>query len=113
MPHRLDTAVGRNAFDRRLGNFRVQIQPDAEGEFAATMVANLLAPGRLADHEPSSGLISTVEFSIPAPDALRLAVFILREARRLGLAIPAEVSSPLNTAQAPPKPQAQKKAGGP
>ena len=31
MGHRLDVASGKNEFDRRLGNFRVQIKLDDEG----------------------------------------------------------------------------------
>jgi hypothetical protein len=31
MGHRLDVASGKNQFDRRLGNFRVQIKLDDEG----------------------------------------------------------------------------------
>ena len=44
MAHRLDIVSGRNEFDRRLGNFRVQIQRDDEGEPVAMITANILAP---------------------------------------------------------------------
>jgi len=92
MAHRLDIASGRNEFDRQLGNFRVQIQRDDEGEPVATITANIL-PRHLSEHQRSSGIISTVDISTPAPDALRLAVFILREAKRAGLPLPSEVSA--------------------
>jgi hypothetical protein len=92
VPHRLDTASGRNEFDRQLGNFRVQIQRDDEGEPVATITANILAPRHLSEHQRSSGIMSTVDISTPAPDALRLAIFILREAKRAGLPLPSQVS---------------------
>jgi hypothetical protein len=88
MGHRLDIAPGKNEFDRRLGNFRVQIQRDDEGEH----VANILAPQHLSEHQRSSGIISTVGISAPAADALRLAVYILRAAQSAGLNLPAEFS---------------------
>jgi hypothetical protein len=37
MGHRLDIASGKNEFDRRLGNFRVQIKLDDEGEHVAAI----------------------------------------------------------------------------
>ena len=46
MGHRLDVASGKNEFDRRLGNFRVQIKLDDEGEHVATITASILAPRR-------------------------------------------------------------------
>jgi hypothetical protein len=92
MAHRLDIASGRNAFDRQLGNFRVEIQRDEEGEPVATITANILAPRHLSEHQRSSGILTTVDISTPAPDALRLAVFILREARHVGLPLPSEVT---------------------
>ena len=93
MAHRLDIASGRNEFDRRLGNFRVQIQRDDEGEPIATITANILAPRHLSEHQRTSGIISTVDISTPGPDALGLAVFILREAKRAGLPLPSEASA--------------------
>jgi hypothetical protein len=44
MGHRLDIASGKNEFDRRLGNFRVQIKLDDEGEHVAAITASILAP---------------------------------------------------------------------
>ena len=93
MAHRLDIASGRNEFDRRLGNFRVQIQRDDEGEPVAMITANILAPRHLSEHQRSSGIITTVDISTPAPDALRLAVFILRAAKSAGLSLPSEAAS--------------------
>ena len=92
MGHRLDIASGKNEFDRRLGNFRVQIQRDNEGEYVATITANILAPRHLSEHQRSDGILSTVDISTPAADALRLAVFILRAAESAGLQLPAEFS---------------------
>ena len=42
MGHRLDIASGKNEFDRRLGNFRVQIKLDDEGEHVAAITASIL-----------------------------------------------------------------------
>ena len=92
MGHRLDIASGKNEFDRRLGNFRVQIKRGDEGEHIATITASILAPWRLSEHERSSGIPSTVDISAPAPDALRLAVSILRAAQNAGLTLPADLS---------------------
>jgi hypothetical protein len=92
MGHRLDIASGKNEFDRRLGNFRVQIKLDDEGEHIATINANVLAPRSLSEYLRSRGMLSTVDFSAPAPDALRLAVSILRAAQNAGLALPAGLS---------------------
>ena len=55
MAHRLAVASGRNEFDRRLGNFRVQIQRDDEGEPVAMITANILAPRHLSEHQRSNG----------------------------------------------------------
>ena len=44
MGHRLDIASGKNEFNRRLGNFRVQIKLDDEGEHVAAVTASILAP---------------------------------------------------------------------
>src|SRR6516165_5388116 len=55
MAHRLDIASGRNEFERRLGNFRVQIQRDDEGEPVAMITANILAPRHLSEHQRSNG----------------------------------------------------------
>jgi hypothetical protein len=93
MAHRLDVASGRNEFDRRLGNFRVQIQRDDEGEPAAMITANILAPRHLSEHQRSNGVITTVHISTPAPDAVRLAVFILRAAKSAGLPLRSEAAS--------------------
>jgi hypothetical protein len=93
MAHRLDIASGRNELDRRLGNFRVQIQRDDEGEPVAMITANILAPRHLSEHQRSNDIITTVEISTPAPDALRLAVFILRAAKSAGLPLPTDVAS--------------------
>jgi hypothetical protein len=93
MAHRLDIISGRNEFDRRLGNLRVQIQRDDEGEPVAMISANILAPGHLSEHQRSNGIITTVDISTPAPDALRLAVFILRAAKSAGLLLPSEAAS--------------------
>jgi hypothetical protein len=90
--HRLDIASGKNEFDRRLGNFRVQIKRDEEGEHVASITASILAPGHLSEHQRSSGIPSTVDISTPAPDALRLAVSILRAAQDAGLTLPAGLS---------------------
>ena len=92
MGHRLDIGSGKNEFDRRLGNFRVQIKLDDEGEHVATITASILAPRRLSEHLRSSGIPSTVDISTPAPDALRLAVCILRAAQNAGLTLPADLS---------------------
>jgi hypothetical protein len=92
MGHRLDIASGKNEFDRRLGNFRVQIKRDDEGGHIATITASILAPWRLSEHERSGGIPSTVDISTPAPDALRLAVSILRAAQSAGLHLPADFS---------------------
>ena len=81
MGHRLDIASGKNEFDRRLRNFRVQIKLDHEGEHVAAITASILAPRHLSEHQRSSGIPSTVDISTPAPDALRLAVSILKAAR--------------------------------
>ena len=67
MAHRLDIVSGRNEFDRRLGNFRVQFQRDDDGEPVATITANILAPGHLSEHQRSNGIITTVDISTPAP----------------------------------------------
>jgi hypothetical protein len=91
MGHRSDIASGKNEFDRRLGNFRVQIQLD-EGEHVAAITASILAPRHLSEHQRSSGIPSTVDISIPAPDALRLAVSILKAARSAGIQLPADFS---------------------
>jgi hypothetical protein len=92
MGHRLDIASGKNEFDRRLGNFRVQIKRGDEGEHIATITASIMAPRRLSEHERSSGIPFTVDISTPAPDALRLAVSILRAAQSAGLQLPADFS---------------------
>jgi hypothetical protein len=92
MGHRLDVMSGKNEFDRRLGNFRVRIKRDDDGEHIATMTANILAPRNLSEHQRSSGIPSTVDISTPASDALRLAVSILRAAQSAGLKLPAEFS---------------------
>jgi hypothetical protein len=91
MGHRLDIASGKNEFDRRLGNFRVQIKLDDEGEHVAAITASILAPRHLSEHQRSSGIPSTVDISIPA-DALRLAVSILKAARSVGIQLPADFS---------------------
>jgi hypothetical protein len=92
MGHRLDVASGKNQFDRRLGNFLVQIKLDDEGERVATITASILAPRSLSEHLRSSGIPSTLDISTPAPDALRLAVSILRAAQDAGLTLPAGLS---------------------
>jgi hypothetical protein len=92
MGHRLDVASGKNEFDRRLGNFRVQIKLDDEGEHVAAITASILAPRHLSEHQRSSGIPSTVDISIPAPDALRLAVSILKAAQSAGIRLPADFS---------------------
>ena len=51
MGHRLDIASGKNEFDRRLGNFRVQIKLDDEGEHVAAITASILAPRHLSEHQ--------------------------------------------------------------
>jgi hypothetical protein len=89
MSHRLDIASGKNEFDRRLGNFRVQIKLDDEGEHVAAITASILAARHLSEHQQSSGIPSTVDISTPAPDALRLPVSILRTAQSAGLQLPA------------------------
>lgn len=89
--HRLDIASGKNEFDRRLGNFRVQIKLDDEGERVATITASILAPRSLSEHLRSGGIPSTVDISTAA-DALRLAVSILRAAQDAGLTLPAGLS---------------------
>ena len=92
MGHRLDIASGKNEFDRRLGNFRVQIKLDDEGEHVAAITASILAPRHLSEHQRSRGIPSTVDISTPAPDALRLAVSILKAARSGGIQLPADFS---------------------
>jgi hypothetical protein len=87
MGHRLDVASGKNEFDRRLGNFRVQIKLDDEGEHVAAVTASILAPRHLSEHRRSCGIPSTVDIFTPAPDALRLAVSILRAAQDAGLTL--------------------------
>ena len=92
MGHRLDIASGKNEFNRRLGNFRVQIKLDDEGERVATITASILAAPSLSEHLRSSGIPSTVDFSTPTPDALRLAVSTLRAAQSAGLTLPTDLS---------------------
>jgi hypothetical protein len=92
MGHRLDIASGKNEFDRRLGNFRVQIKLDDEGKRVATITASILAPRSLSEHLRSGGIPSTVDISTPAADALRLAVSILRAAQDAGLTLPGGLS---------------------
>jgi hypothetical protein len=92
MGHRLDVASGKNEFDRRLGNFRVQIKLDDEDEHVATITASILAPRSLSKHLRSPAILSAVDISTPAPDALRLAVSILRAAQEAGLTLPAGLS---------------------
>jgi hypothetical protein len=92
MSHRLDIASGKNEFDRRLGNFRVQIKLDDEGEHVAAITASILAPRHLSDHQRSSGIPSTVDISTPAPEALRFALSILRAAQSAGLQLPPDFS---------------------
>jgi hypothetical protein len=92
MGHRLDIAYGSNEFDRRLGHFRVQIKLDEKGEHVAAITANIFAPPSLSEHLQSRRGLSTVDISTPAPDALRLAVSILRAAQNAGLALPAGLS---------------------
>ena len=79
---------GRNYFDRRLGNFRVQIQPDDEGLREARLTASVLAPPHLTERERSSGIPSTVDISTPFPEALKLAAEILRLAKGAGIPLP-------------------------
>ena len=79
---------GRNYFDRRLGNFRVQIQPDDEGLPEAKLTASVLAPPHLTERERSSGIPSTVDISTPFPEALKLAAEILRAAKGAGITLP-------------------------
>jgi hypothetical protein len=69
------------------------IQRDDEGEPVAMITANILAPRHLSEHQQSNGIISTVDISTPAPDALRLAIFILRAAKSAGLPLPSEAAS--------------------
>jgi hypothetical protein len=88
----LDIASEKNEFDRRLGNFRFKIKVDEEGEHVATITARILAPRHLSEYRRSSGIPSTVDISTPAPDALRLAVSILRAAQNAGLQLPADFS---------------------
>jgi hypothetical protein len=83
----LDIASGKNEFDRR-----VQIKLADEGEHVAAITASILAPRHLSEHQRSSGIPSTVDISIPAPDALRLAVSILKAARGAGIQLPADFS---------------------
>ena len=92
MAHQLDSAAGKNEFDRQLGNFRVQFERGDEGELTAKITANLLAPRCLSEHQRSNSIVASVDISTPAPDALRLAAEILREAKRLGLTLPTDVS---------------------
>ena len=92
MGHRLDIASGKNEFDRQLGNFRVQIKRDEDGEHVAAITASILAPRHLSEHQRCSGIPSTVDILTPAPDALRLAVSILRAAQNAGLTLPAGLS---------------------
>jgi hypothetical protein len=92
MGHGWDVASGKNEFDRRLGNFRVQIKLDDEGEHVAIIAASILAPRSLSEQLRSSGIPSTVDISTPAPCALRLAVSILRAAQNAGLTLPANLS---------------------
>jgi hypothetical protein len=92
MGHRLDIASGKNEFDRRLGNFRVQIKVDDEGEQVVAITASIRVPRHLSEHQRSSGIPSTVDISALAPDALRLAVSILKAARSAGLRLPGDFS---------------------
>jgi hypothetical protein len=94
MGHRLGVASGKNEFDRRLGNFRVQIKLD-EGEHVATITASILAPRSLSEHLRSPAILSAVGISTPAPDALRLAISILRAAQEAGLRLPTGPSAEL------------------
>ena len=79
---------GRNYFDRRLGNFQIQIRRDDEDLPEAKLTATVLAPLHLTERERSSGIPSTVELSTPFPDALKLATDILRLAQGAGIPLP-------------------------
>jgi hypothetical protein len=79
---------GRNYFDRRLGNFHVQIQRDDEGLPEAKLTASVLAPPHLTERERSSGIPSTVDISTPFPEALKLASEILHAAKGAGISLP-------------------------
>jgi hypothetical protein len=76
MGRRLDIASGKNEFDRQLGNFRVQIQRDHEGEPVATITANILGSPTPFGTRTVQRHYSTVDISTPAPEALRLAVYL-------------------------------------
>ena len=89
MGHRLDIASGKNEFDRRLGNFRVQIKLDDEGEHVAAITASILAPRHLSEHQRYS--IHGGHFD-PRARCIALAVSILKAARSAGLRLPAEFS---------------------
>jgi hypothetical protein len=78
--------------NRDAPHFRVQIKRDEDGEHVAAITASILAPRHLSEHQRSSGIPSTVDISTPAPDALRLAVSILKAARSAGLHLPADFS---------------------
>ena len=79
---------GRNYFDQRLGNFRVQIRRDDGDSLEAKLTASVLAPLHLTERERSSGIPSTVELSTPFPEALKLADEILRLANGAGIPLP-------------------------
>ena len=63
MGHRLDIVSGKNEFDRRLGNFRVQIKLNDEGEHVAAVTASILAPRHLSEQQRSCGIPSAVDIS--------------------------------------------------
>jgi hypothetical protein len=83
---------GRNYLDQRLGNFRVQIRRGDGDSLEAKLTASVLAHPHLTERERSSGIPSTVDISIPLPEALKVAVDILHAARAAGLPLPLGVS---------------------
>ena len=70
MGHRLDIASGKNEFDRRLGNFRVQIKLDEEGEHVATITASILAP-RTPVGTPNGPAAFYPQWTFPRPRPMR------------------------------------------
>ena len=77
MGHRLGVASGKNEFDRRLGNFRVQIKLD-EGEHVATITASILAPRSLSEHLRSPAILSAVGISTPSARCLAVGGFYFK-----------------------------------
>ena len=67
MGHRLDVASGKNEFDRRLGNFRVQIKLDDEGEHVAAILQAFWLPDIFRNTNGPAAFHPQWTFSRPRP----------------------------------------------